>query len=185
MNEAMWALGRASGAVALVLLTVSAVLGILTRSGRAAWGLPRFSVALVHRNAAILATVFVSVHVGSLFFDSYAQLNLVDVFFPFLGTYRPFWLGLGTTAVDLLVAILVTALLRRRIGYRAFRVIHWFSYALWPIALFHAVFTGTDAATPWFLGLVTVCTAAVIGSLGWRLTPRFVDFSERRVREPP
>jgi sulfoxide reductase heme-binding subunit YedZ len=181
MNEALWALGRGTGVVALVLLTVSVVLGVLTRSGRPAFGLPRFSVALVHRNTALLASSFVLVHVVSLFFDPYAQLKLVDAVVPFLGSYRPFWLGLGTLAIDLVVAILLTALLRRRIGRRVFRAVHWLVYALWPIALFHSLFTGTDATSPWFLVVAAVCTTGVLASVGWRLSRRFVELSDRRV----
>ncbi len=184
MNEAMWALGRGTGLVALVLVTLSVVLGVLTRSGRPAFGLPRFSVALVHRNASLLASVFILVHIASLFFDSYAQLNLVDVVFPFFGRYRPFWLGLGTVAFDLLVAITVTALLRRHVGQRAFRVVHWFTYALWPVALLHAVFTGTDAATPWFVAVAVTCGLAVLASVWWRLSEHFAELFDRRVEVP-
>jgi sulfoxide reductase heme-binding subunit YedZ len=180
MNEALWALGRGTGVVALVLLTVSLMLGVLTRSGRAPFGLPRFSVALLHRNASLLAGVFVVIHVVSLFFDSYAQLKLVDALVPFLGSYRPFWLGLGTVALDLMIAITVTALLRARLGRRVFRVVHWFGYAMWPVALFHSLFTGTDAATPWFLAIASLCTAAVVGSAGWRASRHFVELSDRR-----
>ncbi|MDP9028586.1 MAG: ferric reductase-like transmembrane domain-containing protein, partial [Actinomycetota bacterium] len=149
------------------------VLGILTRSGRPAFGLPRFAVTLVHRNAALMGTVFIAIHVVSLLFDPYAQLNVLDFFVPFLGTYRPFWLGLGTVAVDLLIAVVVTSLLRRRIGQRAFRVVHWASYALWPIALFHSIGTGTDATNILFIVLAVACTAAVAGSVAWRLTTAY------------
>lgn len=181
MNEALWALGRGTGFVALVLLTLSVVLGVLTRSGRPAFGLPRFSVSLVHRNASLLASAFVLVHIATLFFDSFAQLHLVDVIFPFFGSYRPLWLGLGTVAVDLLLAITASALLRRRIGRRLFRVVHWFAYALWPIALLHAVFTGTDAATPWFVAVAVASALAVVASVGWRLSAHFVELAGRRV----
>jgi sulfoxide reductase heme-binding subunit YedZ len=181
MSEALWALGRGTGVVALVLVTLSVVLGVLTRSGRPAFGLPRFSVALVHRNASLLASAFILVHVASLFFDPYAQLTLVDLVFPFVGSYRPLWLGLGTVAVDLLLAITVTALLRRHFGQRVFRFVHWFSYAMWPVALFHALFTGTDASAPWFVAVAVGCVLAVLGAVGWRLSGHFVELSDRRV----
>ncbi len=183
MNEALWALGRGTGFVALLLMTVSVLLGILTRSGRPAFGLPRFAVTLVHRNASLLASVFILIHIVSLFFDSYAQLNLVDVVFPFLGSYRPFWLGLGTLGVDLLIAVMVTSLLRQRIGLRTFRVVHWVTYAMWPIALVHSLGTGTDATTPWFVTFAVLCVLAVLAALGWRLSRRFVEHSEKRVAE--
>jgi methionine sulfoxide reductase heme-binding subunit len=173
MSEALWALGRGTGVVALVLMTITVVLGILTRSGRPAFGLPRFAVTLVHRNSALIGTIFIVIHVVSLLFDPYAQLNVLDFFVPFLGSYQPFWLGLGTVAMDLLIAIVVTSLLRRRIGQRAFRVVHWATYALWPIALFHSIGTGTDAGNVLFILLAIVCSAAVAGSVLWRLTTGF------------
>lgn len=170
MSEALWALGRGTGVVALVLMTITMVLGILTRSGRPAFGLPRFAVTLVHRNSALIGTAFIVIHVVSLLFDPYAQLKVLDFFVPFLGSYHSFWLGLGTVAVDLLIAIVVTSLLRRWIGQRVFRVVHWATYALWPIALFHSIGTGTDAGNGLFLLLAFVCSAAVVGSVLWRLT---------------
>ena len=173
MSEALWALGRGTGVVALVLMTITVVLGILTRSGRPAFGMPRFAVTLVHRNSALIGTVFIGIHVITLLFDPYAQLNVLDFFVPFLGAYRPFWLGLGAVAVDLLIAVVVTALLRHRIGQRAFRAIHWASYLLWPIALFHAIGTGTDAGNGLFILLAVACSATVAGSVIWRLTTGF------------
>ncbi|MCU1551304.1 MAG: iron reductase [Glaciihabitans sp.] len=185
MSEALWALGRGTGVISLILITVSVVLGILTRSGRPAFGMPRFAVTLVHRNASLLGSVFVLVHVVSLFFDPYAELRLVDFFVPFLGTAKPIWLGLGTVSLDLLVALIVTALLRRFIGHRVFRAVHWFSYAMWPIALAHSLGDGTDAGTVWFLTLAGLCTAAVLGSVGWRASRVFVEFRGTRGAEEP
>jgi sulfoxide reductase heme-binding subunit YedZ len=173
MNEALWALGRGTGVVALAFMTVSVVLGILTRSGRPAFGMPRFAVTLVHRNSALIGTVFILIHIVSLLFDPYAQLNLLDYVVPFVGTYRPFWLGLGAVAFDLLIAVMVTSLLRRWVGQRAFRAVHWATYALWPIALFHSIGTGTDASNGLFILLALACFSAVAGSVIWRLTTHF------------
>ena len=173
MNEALWALGRGTGVVALVMFTVTIVLGILGRSGRSVAGLGRFGVNEVHRTAALTGTTLVGVHVASLFFDPFAQLRLVDVVMPFLGAYRPFWLGLGTLAVDLLAVVIVVSLLRERVGPRVFRTVHWATYALWPVAMAHAIGNGTDRASAWMLGLAAACTAAVVAAVGWRLTPSY------------
>ena len=116
MDEALWAFGRASGFVSLALFTVTVLLGIVNRSGRPLLTLPRFSVTILHRNMALLATVFLGLHVGSLMLDSYAKLNPIDVVVPFLGSFKPFWQGLGTVALDLVLAVVVTALVRQRIG---------------------------------------------------------------------
>ncbi|WAL64111.1 ferric reductase-like transmembrane domain-containing protein [Amycolatopsis cynarae] len=179
-SEAFWDFGRGSGVVALLLLTTSVVLGVSARSGRPLPGLPRFAVTEVHRNVSLLASVFLGLHVVLLLFDPYAQLRLFDLVLPFAGNYRPFWQGLGTVALDLMVALVVTSLLRHRIGRRAWRAVHWASYGLWPVALLHSLGTGTDSATPWFLGVNALCVLAVLGTLGWRLSTRFPKRREVR-----
>lgn len=175
MDEVFWAVGRATGFVCLALLTLSVVLGILVRSGRPVPGIPRFSLAVVHRNASLLATAFLAAHVGSLMLDSYAKLRPVDVVVPFLGNHEPFWQGLGTLALDLLLAVVATALLRHRIGPRLFRVFHWLAYAMWPVALAHAIGNGSDGTSRWFLA-ASVGSAVVVGlSVLWRWSPGFIE----------
>ena len=183
MDEAFWALGRGTGVVALVLFTLSVLLGILTRSGRPLFTVPRFSITLIHRNVSVLATIFILIHMVSLLADSYAQLTIVDLLFPFLGAYRPFWLGLGTVAVDLLIAVVVTSLLRRHVGQRVFRAVHWSTYLMWPIALAHSLGTGTDAGEAWFLALAVTCTVAVLAAVAWRISAGFVEYRGARRAE--
>jgi sulfoxide reductase heme-binding subunit YedZ len=172
-DAALWALGRGAGVVALVMFTVALVLGIAARSGRPLPGLGRFGTSDLHRTAAMTGTGLVAVHLGSLLFDPYAQLRLVDLALPFLASFRPLWLGLGTLAVDTLVVVTAVSLLRHRVGPRAFRLVHWATYALWPIALLHSLGSGTDAGAIWFRTLAAVCVAAVLAALGWRLAPSY------------
>lgn len=173
MSEALWALGRGTGVVALVLFTITLVLGVATRSGRPVAGLGRFGVADVHRTAALTGTGLVLAHVVSLYFDPYAQLRLVDLVLPFQGSYRPLWLGLGTLALDLLGVITVVSMLRHRVGPRVFKAIHWATYLLWPVALMHALGNGTDAGSTWMTALAVACIGAVSAAVGWRLLPSF------------
>lgn len=168
--------------IALALFTGTVVLGIINRSGRPLPSVPRFSVALVHRNISLLATMFLLIHIGTLMLDSYAKLNLIDAFVPFLGSFKPFWQGLGTVAFDLLVAIVLTGLLRHRLGQRTFRAVHWFAYAMWPIALAHSIGNGTNGTESWFLVSSVVAAAAVAIALIWRLSPRFLETSKARQR---
>lgn len=179
-SEALWALGRGTGVTALVFLTISQALGIATRSGRRVAALPRFAVADVHRFAALAGTGLVALHLTLLFFDPYAQLRLVDFVVPFLAAYRPVWLGLGTLACDVLVVVIGSSLLRHRLGLRAFRAIHWVAYALWPVALVHALGAGTDSLRVWFLALAGGCAVIVAGALTWRLRADFVEYADTR-----
>lgn len=182
LNSALWYAGRGTGVVSLVLLTMVVALGVATRSGRRLGGLPRFAVASVHRNAGLLAMVFLAVHVGTLLVDPLAQLRLVDVIVPFAGQSRPFWLGLGTVGLDLLLAVTVTSLLRHRIGLRGWRAVHWLSYAAWPVAVAHGLGNGTDAGRAWLQALTALC-ALTVGAAGiWRLSDRFGTPSPAAVR---
>lgn len=185
LDTALWDLGRGAGVVTLLLFTVTTVLGIGTRSGRTIGGLPRFAVAAVHRSASLLGITFLAVHVGTLLFDPYAQLRLVDLVVPFLGSYRPLWLGLGTLALDLFAAIIMTSLLRNRIGLRGWRIVHWLAYAAWPIAVAHGLGTGTDNGQWWLWAVAGACVAAVVAAVLWRLGDRFTETAlPREIGDP-
>lgn len=181
LDAALWAWGRGTGIAALALFTLSLLLGILGRSGRS-WRLfGRVGVSDLHRTAALTGTGLVAAHVGTLLLDPYAQLRLVDLLFPFLAAYRPLWLGLGTLAMDLLALVTVVSVLRGRLGPRVFRSVHWATYAMWPVALVHALGSGTDAGTTWFRGFAVVCVVVVVSAGLWRLAPSYAGRGWARV----
>ncbi|WP_327138760.1 ferric reductase-like transmembrane domain-containing protein [Nocardia sp. NBC_01327] len=181
LDQALWAFGRGSGITALIMLTVAVITGIGSRSGRTLL-LPRLGLAELHRGAALIATALIAVHVVSLLADPYSQLRLLDTLVPFAGDYRPLWVGLGTVAVDLLAAIVVSALLRHRIGPNAFRVIHWAAYVFWPVALIHALGAGTDSGRLWMLAVAAACTLGVVAAMAWRISRDFAEFGLARER---
>lgn len=179
--NALWYLGRGTGVVALVLFTISVVLGIVTRSGRASMGLSRFGLAELHKTAALTGVGLLGVHIVTLVLDPYAQLRWVDTIFPFLAAQKPLWQGLGTLAVDLMAVLVATSLLRHRIGVRAFKAVHWTAYALWPMAVLHALGTGTDAASSWFRALAFACVASVAVAIGWRTSATYGERGMARI----
>jgi sulfoxide reductase heme-binding subunit YedZ len=179
MTDALWYFGRGTGVVSLVLLSIVVALGIGARSGRTAFGLPRFAVNLLHRNAALLSVLLLAGHVLSLYFDPYAQLRYFDLVVPFVGQYRPLWLGLGTLAFDLVLALIATSLLRHRLGVRTWRIVHWLAYLCWPIALLHGLQTGSDSGSWWLRTVLALCTALVLAAVVWRVTPAFARFPAR------
>lgn len=168
MSEALWYFGRGAGVSALVLFTLVVVLGVLVRAGRSLPGLPRFAVAALHRTVSLSALGFLALHIVTLVFDPYAQLRLLDVVVPFAGAYRPFWQGLGTVAADLVVVLVLSSLLRHRIGLRTWRVLHWAAYLCWPAALAHALGNGTDRGSSWMIGVAVACALAVGATIGLR-----------------
>jgi sulfoxide reductase heme-binding subunit YedZ len=178
VTDALWYLGRGTGVVSLVLLTVVVALGVATRSGRPLPGLPRFAVAGVHRSASLLAVAFLVVHVATLLFDPYAQLDVLALVVPFTAGAEPFWYGLGALALDLVLALVGTSLLRVRIGPRVWKGVHRLAYAAWPIALVHGVGSGSDAGSAWLLVLVGACMVAVAGAVWWRVRPGFAEVAD-------
>jgi len=166
----LWYATRATGVMALVLLTATVVLGVAGTARFATPQWPRVITARLHRNLSLLAVAFVAAHVLTTVLDSYAPVGWISVIVPFASPYRTFWLGLGTVAFDLLLAVVVTSLLRARLGYRTWRAVHWLGYACWPVALWHGLGTGTDSKLSWLLALDAACVAAVAGAMGWRLS---------------
>ena len=168
-SKAMWYLTRGTGIVSLVLLTLTVALGVaeVARFTSPRW--PRFVLAAIHKNASLLAVSFLAVHIITAVADSFAPISLVDAFIPFVGRYRPIWLGLGTVAFDLLIALVVTSLVRERIGYRVWRVVHWAAYACWPVALMHGLGTGSDTRVRWAAFVNVVCIMMVVAAVFWRI----------------
>jgi len=166
----LWFATRATGLIALVLLTGTVLLGILTsaRFARPAW--PRFVTVSLHRSLSLLTITFTALHVLTTITDPFASISVVSVVVPFTSGYRRIWLGLGAVAFDLLLAVLVTSLLRTRIPPRAWRAVHWAGYACWPVALVHGLGTGTDGAARWVLAVAVTCALAVFVAGAWRLT---------------
>ena len=117
----------------------------------------------------MLSVVFVAVHVATTVIDGFAPIGWLDAVIPFRSPYRPLWLGLGAVSTDLLIAMIGTSLLRGRLGYRAWRAVHWAAYACWPIALLHGMGTGTDIRLGWGTALNIACLVAVLGAVWWRL----------------
>jgi methionine sulfoxide reductase heme-binding subunit len=159
---AYWYLSRGTGAVVLVLLTASVVLGIIDQRHWRPPGWPRFVLDALHRNVSLLVLAILAVHIGTSVLDSFAPIRLVDAVVPFVSSYRPIWLGLGALAFDLLLAVLLTSVLRRQFGHRAWRLVHWLAYVSWPVAVVHGLATGTDAKAAWLLALTAVCVVAVL-----------------------
>jgi len=171
-STAVWYLMRSTGVVSQVLLTAVMALGIATTNRWSPRSTPRFVTAALHRSISLLSLVFITVHVLTPVVDPYAVVGLVAVIVPFVGAGNPFWVGLGAISLDLIAALVVSSLLRRHLGYRAWRAIHWVAYVSWPVALAHGLGMGTDAASLWFIAVTIACIATVSTALAWRLSNR-------------
>lgn len=168
-SSLLWYTTRATGIVAQVLLTGTVMLGVIgtTRAATARW--PRLVTASLHRNLALTSIALVAVHVVTTVTDPFASIGIVAAFVPFSSGYRPLWLSLGAVAFDLLLAVVITSLLRQRLNHRAWQAVHLLVYLSWPVALWHGLGTGTDTRLPWVLLIDLACVAGVGWAIWWRL----------------
>jgi sulfoxide reductase heme-binding subunit YedZ len=175
----LWFLSRGSGVVLLVLFTAVMALGIGTRLGRAPRRLPRFVTAELHRTLSLFAVALLGLHAVTAVADPYVSIGWAAAALPFLSPYRTAAIGFGTLAVDLGAAVLLTSVLRHRLGLRGWRAVHWLAYLAWPAAFGHALSAGGDLRTGWVAAIVWGSAAAVAVAVAARLAARI-----RRVPGP-
>ena len=176
----VWYLMRGSGFVALILCSLTVLLGIVgvTRLHSPRW--PRLVTGDLHRTVALSATCFLGLHILMALIDGWVGLGWIGAVVPFHATYRPLWVGAGVVAFDVLLAVVASSLLRRRIGARLWRLIHWGTWVVWPMAVVHALGSGTDSTNGWGLGVVLLCVGAVGAAAIWR-----VRFALGKPAQPP
>jgi sulfoxide reductase heme-binding subunit YedZ len=168
-STALWYATRATGLMALVLLTLTMVFGLTTTTRARARNWPGFAQQEMHRRISILSVVFLGLHVLTSVMDTFVNIPLAAVVIPFTSKYQGFWVGLGAVALDLMIAVFVTSLLRERMRPATWRAVHWLAYLSWPVALAHTFGMGTDAGEGWVIVLGIVCGLSVAAALGWRL----------------
>lgn len=181
----LWYATRGAGIVSLILFTIVVCLGVLAvvRWHRPGW--PRFLTAEFHGNVALLAVVFLAVHILIAVLDPFTSLGITAALVPFSSPYQQFWLGLGAVAMYLIAALVLTSLVRGHLGQSAWRLVHWLAYAAWPLAVLHGVGTGTDSRATWMLAVNGLCVAAVLAAVVWRLVETDRVAVEREAALPP
>ncbi len=171
-SMAVWYFMRSSGAVLLVLLTISLILGVFSTKGSAGSRIPRFLTQDFHRNISLLSVVMLVVHVGTAVIHSYVDIRWFDAFVPGSAVYRPVWIGLGAASLDLFAVAIVTSLIRHRINPRRWRAIHLATYAGWALAVVHGWGIGTDAGRPGCVLVQAACVLAFVSAVSVRLATR-------------
>jgi len=177
-GPALWFGNRGTGFVLLMLLTLSTVLGVLSTARLSLRRWPRMLSQGLHRNVSLLAVTFLAAHVATAVVDTFVDIRWYDAFVPFGGKYLPLWLGLGALALDLIIAVTATSLLRHRMSHRPWRAVHVMAYAAWALGLVHGLQIGTDAGTVWGAainyGCIGVVAVAVLARLGLLVHPKLV-----------
>ena len=175
----LWYLSRATGTATLVLLTLVVVLGVLTAGRRRPHGETTTIVTASHRWLSLGMLAFVTVHVLTVVLDSYVSVPLTAVLVPFTSAYSRLWVGLGTVALDLMLAVVLTSVMRHRIRETLWRKVHWVTYGLWPVAALHAYGLGT-ASQPLLRWVTVACAAGCAAAVAWRLNAGHADGERRR-----
>lgn len=168
-GSVLWYASRSTGVISLILFSLVAILGILVnRQGRLP-GLPRFAVTGLHRNLSLLTVAFLGTHIVTAIADGYAQIPWLSGVVPFTSGYERFWIGLGTVAIDLMAAVIVTSLLRARLTPSAWRAVHWLAYACYPLVVVHGLGVSKDLRSGWLLALTVATVFAVVTAMGYRV----------------
>jgi sulfoxide reductase heme-binding subunit YedZ len=174
----LWFANRGTGIVLLLLLTLAVMLGVLSTARMSLRFWPRMLSQGLHRNVSLLAVAFLAAHVTTAVLDTFVDIRWYDVFLPFAGKYMPFWLGLGALAVDLIIAVWLTSVLRHRMSHRPWRAVHVLAYGAWALGLTHGLQMGTDAPSQWGaivnFACIALVFATVLARVGLLVRPKVV-----------
>jgi sulfoxide reductase heme-binding subunit YedZ len=167
-DPTFWLLARATGIVAYVLLTVSVLAGLLVKSRPFGTAIKPALAVDIHRTLAILSITALAGHGLALVLDHTVEIGVLALLVPGTAPYRPFWTGLGVIAGELMLLVYVSFGLRRRIGMRNWRRLHWTTYGAFAGATAHGVMAGTDSGSPWALAMYFGAVGAVVAATAWR-----------------
>ncbi len=164
-----WFVIRGSGVVLVVVLALSLTLGVLSTGRVAGRWWPRFLTQGLHRNLALLGLMLALVHVVTVVADDYVDIRWWQSFVPLWRSERPLWGSFGTVSFDLMLAVILTSLLRRRLSHGAWRWVHLAAYPVFLLGVAHGLGMGTDAIEPWSLTVTVTSVAMVLVAAASRL----------------
>ena len=171
-NYIWWLTSRASGVVALGLVTASVGIGLLMASKLLRRpGLNR-TLAKLHEHLALTGLVAIAVHGITLLGDSWLNPGVAGVTVPFAMAYRPLFTGLGIVAGYMAALLGLSFYARRRIGTRLWRKLHRATSAVYVLGVVHALGAGTDASTVWLRAFLLVTGVPILFLLLVRILPR-------------
>jgi len=164
-----WIASRASGLLALVLVTISIALG-LAMAGKVMRrpGLSRKLMA-IHEHTAVAGIVAIAVHGITLLGDPWLNPGPSGIAVPFTMSFRPLWTGLGIVTGYLAALLGLSFYFRRRIGAKLWRKAHRATVIVYLLGLLHAFGSGSDASAPWFRWWALLTTPPIAGLFVYRL----------------
>jgi hypothetical protein len=167
-DPTFWLLARATGITAYVLLTLSVLAGLMVKARPFGMAIKPAHAVDLHKTLALLSLTALALHGITLVLDHTVEISVLGLLVPGTVSYRPVWTGLGVLAGELMLLVYVSFGLRRRIGPRNWRRLHWTTYGMFAAATAHGVMAGSDSAEPWALFLYFVAIGAVAAATAWR-----------------
>jgi len=160
-DQVTWYVTRAAGMIAYLLLWLSTVWGLAIPTKLFGEVLSGDFTFDFHKFISLLSLGFLGLHIAVLTADRYLPFTVAQLLVPFLSPYRPLWVGIGVLTFYLLLLVTVTFYLRKQIGMKAFRTIHYASLVAYLGAVAHALLSGTDSSLPVVI-LLYVGTSSVV-----------------------
>ena len=164
-DQFLWVLARVAGLGSYAALALAVVTGIALRTAVLDWFGNNRVLRSLHEYTTVLWIPLAGIHLGTLVLDSTARIGVLDLVVPFRAPYGTVAIGLGALAVDLLVVVTATALLRRHIRPDVWKWLHRLAYGAFVLIFFHAVLSGSDFSDP-VVSAVSWGTAAALLALG-------------------
>jgi methionine sulfoxide reductase heme-binding subunit len=164
-----WNLARASGFIAYALIAGTMLLGLSVKTRALKRFVKPASVVDIHRVLSLLALAMIALHGTALVLDSVVEISPLDLLVPGIVDYRPVWVAFGIVAAWLALAIHASFSLRKKIGSKNWRRLHWLTYAVFFFGTVHGIASGTDSGEPWALAIYGLLVGAVVGGTVWRV----------------
>jgi sulfoxide reductase heme-binding subunit YedZ len=179
-----WYTTRATGFVALILLTIVVALGTFVANRIGGTIVGRFELNELHRSVSIIAVVFLVIHITSTVVDNFVPTGWVSAIVPMTSVYKRVPVTLGAVAFDLILAVWISSLLKARIANQTWRFIHWFSWLAFASALVHTILAGTDSRKGFGLIIAVLSASLVLASGIWRYIGRPTRAAGRTALSP-
>ena len=167
-DPTFWLLARATGITAYVFLTLSVLAGLVVKSKPFGKAVKPATAVDLHKALALLGITALVLHGATLVLDETVEIGIGALLVPGLAPYRPLWTGLGVLAGELMVIVYISFALRRRIGQKNWRRLHWATYATFVAATAHGLLAGSDSGQTWALAMYLGAVGAVVCATAWR-----------------
>jgi predicted ferric reductase len=171
-----WYLARGTAFAALSLLWISMALGLsITNKMARLWpGAP--AAFAIHEYVNLLGVAFAIFHALILLGDHYIGFTFVQLLMPFSTTsFRPLWVGLGQLGFYVWILVTLSFYVRSSIGQKAWRLIHYASFAMYLLAVFHGIYSGTDSGVDWVQKYYWISAGSLLFLLMYRILAVIVD----------